>query len=288
MWEEQVEPILPALPSVAGAPTGAGAPSGPDAGYSTSPRPAASCDSERAAAHEVRRLRVFGLGESVVAQRLVDLDWHDPLATVGTRANLDGITVILRGRETPESRARLDAVQGLVVHALAEHLYSLTNEDLPTVVGRMLRDAGLTLAVAESCTGGLLGRRITDIPGSSDYFLGGIISYDNRVKTGLLGVPEPLLATKGAVSEEVAAAMAEGACRVIGSDCGLSTTGIAGPDGGSAEKPVGLVYIGSVVKGATAVERFLLFGERDQIRERAAFAALDLLRRRLLREISGP
>ena len=129
--------------------------------------------------------------------------------------------------------------------------------------------------------GGLLAKRLTDIPGSSDYFLGGVVAYDNRVKTALLGVPAGLLADKGAVSEEVAAAMAEGVCRATGSDCGVSTTGIAGPDGGSDEKPVGLVYVGTVVGGVTQVERLRLWGQRDQIRERAAFSALDLLRRRL-------
>ena len=267
MWEEQVEPLLAARQD-ADAPAGAGRP-GPAAGPS--------------AAHEVRRLRIFGLGESALAQMLSDLDWRDPEATLGTRANLDGLTLILRGRSTPEGRRKLDALQERVRTALGEQIYSLNNEDLQVVVGHQLRGAGLTVAVAESCTGGLLAKRFTDIPGSSDYFLGGVVAYDNRVKTELLGVPAELLAAKGAVSEEVAAAMAEGVCRATGSDCGVSTTGIAGPDGGSEQKPVGLVYVGSVVAGVTQVERLRLWGGRDQVRERAAFNALDLLRRRLAR-----
>jgi len=139
----------------------------------------------------------------------------------------------------------------------------------------------LTVSTAESCTGGLLAKRITDVPGSSDYFLGGVVAYDNRVKIGLLGVDASLLAQKGAVSEEVAIAMVEGVCHATGSDCGLSTTGIAGPDGGTQDKPVGLVYVGTSVRGATRVERLNLFGGRENIRERAAYTALDLLRRRL-------
>jgi nicotinamide-nucleotide amidase len=260
MWGNYVEPLL-----AAGSGTGSGA--------GTAGRPAA--------AHEVRRLRVFGVGESVLADALSDLDWHNPEATLGTRANLDGLTLILRGRSTPAGRRKLDALQKRVCDTFGDKVFSLTNEDLPVVVGNLLRSAGLKVAVAESCTGGLLAKHFTDIAGSSDYFLGGVVSYDNRVKTGLLGVSAELLAAKGAVSEDVAAAMAEGVCRATGADCGLSTTGIAGPDGGTDEKPVGLVYVGSVFRGVTQVERLRLFGGRDQVRERAAFSALDLLRRRL-------
>jgi nicotinamide-nucleotide amidase len=237
--------------------------------------------------HVVRRLRVFGLGESMIADSLADLDWRDPEATIGTRANLDGITIILRGSSTVESTRKLDRAQTRIRTEFEDQLYSLTNEDLQVVVGDLLRDAGLTVAVAESCTGGLIGKRLTEIPGSSDYYLGGVVAYHNRVKTEVLGVVQDLLAHKGAVSEEVAAAMAEGVHRVLGADCTLSTTGIAGPDGGSDQKPVGLVYVGSVVDGVTEVERFRLWGGREQIRERAAFSALDLLRRRLVSAIGA-
>ena len=119
------------------------------------------------------------------------------------------------------------------------------------------------------------------MPGSSDYFLGSVTAYDNQVKINLLGVPAGLLAQYGAVSEETAAAMAEQVCRLLGADCALSTTGIAGPEGGSPEKPVGLAYVGSVVDGVTVAERMVVPGQRDQVRERAAYGALDLLRRRL-------
>ena len=239
------------------------------------------------AIHVVRRLRVFGPGESMIAQALADLNWRDPEATIGTRANLDGITIILRGNSTAQSRRKLDEVQARIRAEFEDQLYSLTNEDLQVVVGVMLRNAGLTVAVAESCTGGLVGKRLTEIPGSSDYYVGGVIAYHNRAKTEVLGVAEDLLAHKGAVSEEVAAAMAEGVHRALGADCTLSTTGIAGPEGGSDQKPVGLVYVGSVVSNITQVERLSLFGQREQIRERAAFSALNVLRRRLAAGMNG-
>jgi nicotinamide-nucleotide amidase len=271
MWENHFEPLLGRHPGAAPH-TDRAAPPHADLG---------AAQDFPTAAHEVRRLRTFGLGESLLAERLSDLDWRDPEATIGTRADLAGVTLILRSRSTAEGRRKLDALQDHVRAALGEQLYSLTNEDLPVVVGDLLRGAALTVGVAESCTGGLLAKRFTDIPGSSDYFLGGVVAYDNRVKTGLLGVPAALLADKGAVSEEVAAAMAQGVCHATGSDCGVSTTGVAGPGGGSDEKPVGLVYVGTVVKGVTQVECLRLWGQRDQIRERAAFSALDQLRRRL-------
>jgi len=176
-------------------------------------------------------------------------------------------------------------VQQQVLAALGDRVYGDNGDELPEIAGALLRGAGLTVAVAESCTGGLLGKKLTDIAGSSDYFLGGVTAYDNRVKTQVLGVSAGLLADKGAVSEEVAAAMAEGVSRLLGADCALSTTGVAGPAGGTEAKPVGLVYVGSVVKGVTLVEQMRLPGQRDQVRERAAYAALDLLRRRLRREV---
>jgi nicotinamide-nucleotide amidase len=167
--------------------------------------------------------------------------------------------------------------------ALGDRVFGVDGPSLAEIAGMLLRQRGMTVSVAESCTGGLVGKRLTDIAGSSDYFLGGVVAYGNDAKTGLLGVPIQMLAEHGAVSSEVAAAMAEGCARLLASDCALSTTGVAGPGGGTEEKPVGLVYIGSVVDGVTEVERLMLWGRRDQIRERAALAAVDLLRRRLLR-----
>jgi nicotinamide-nucleotide amidase len=235
------------------------------------------------AGHAVRRIRVFGIGESMAAERLADLPWRGSDVEIGTRASLEDLTIILRGPATPEGTTRLDEIQARVCAALGERVLGVDGPGLPEIAGRLLLEAGLTVAVAESCTGGLVGKRFTDVPGSSDYFLGGVTAYSNEVKTKVLGVRETLLAEHGAVSAEVAGAMAEGVQRLLGSGCALSTTGVAGPGGGTEEKPVGLVFIGSVVKGVTEVERLRLWGRRDQTRERAALAALDLLRRRLLR-----
>jgi len=146
-------------------------------------------------------------------------------------------------------------------------------------------ESGSTLATAESCTGGLIAHLLTNVSGASGFFVGGVVAYSNRVKETILGVPPDVLAANGAVSAETATAMAEGVRRRLGADYGLAVTGIAGPGGGTTEKPVGLVYIGSVVKGVTLVEQIRLPGQRDQVRERAAYAALDLLRRRLRREV---
>ncbi len=234
--------------------------------------------------HAVRRIRTFGIGESMAAEMLSELSWRGTDLEIGTRAQLDGLTVVLRGPATREGVQRLDALQQRICEILGDRVFGVDSDGLPEITGGLLRRSGLTVAVAESCTGGLLAKRVTDVPGSSAYFIGGVIAYENEVKTKVLGVPVPLLAEHGAVSEEVAEAMVEGVAKLLGTDCALSTTGIAGPEGGSEEKPVGLVFIGSVVRGETEVERLRLFGRRDQIRERAAMAAIDLLRRRLLRD----
>ncbi len=234
--------------------------------------------------HAVRRIRTFGIGESMAAEMLSEFEWRGSEVEIGTRAQLDGLTIILRGTASPEGIEKLDATQARICAILGDRVFGVDSEGLPEITGGLLRQAGLTVAVAESCTGGLVAKRFTDVPGSSDYFVGGVTAYSNDVKTRILGVPARLLATHGAVSNEVAAAMAEGVRGLLCTDCSLSTTGIAGPGGGSEEKPVGLVFIGSVVRGITQVERLRLFGRRDQVRERAALAAVDLLRRRLLAE----
>lgn len=148
---------------------------------------------------------------------------------------------------------------------------------LDSAVADLLRESGLTLALAESCSGGLISKRITDIAGSSAYFLLGAVTYANSAKTSLLGVPEEMLATCGAVSREVAAAMASGVRKLAASDMALATTGIAGPDGGSSEKPVGTVYIALACQGDCQVYRYRFSGGRDEVRELTASAALELL-----------
>jgi nicotinamide-nucleotide amidase len=149
------------------------------------------------------------------------------------------------------------------------------------VVARLLRDRGATLAVAESCTGGLLGGRLTALPGSSAWFLGGVVSYADDAKAGVLGVPAAVLAAHGAVSAETARAMADGARRLLGADWALSVTGVAGPGGGTAAKPVGLVHIGCAGPGGTASAEHRFRGDRAAVRERSVVAALHMLRRAL-------
>ena len=141
-------------------------------------------------------------------------------------------------------------------------------------LGTLLLQRRLTLAVAESCTGGMIGAAITRVPGSSAYFKGGIIAYSNEIKEKVLGVPEGLLETKGAVSAEVAEAMAEGAIKLCGSSCGIAVSGIAGPDGGSADKPVGLVFIGICLREQVRSFEFRFTGDREEIRKEATKAGL--------------
>lgn len=148
---------------------------------------------------------------------------------------------------------------------------------LDRAVADLLRKSGLSLSLAESCSGGLISKRITDIAGSSEYFLLGAVTYANSAKMGVLGVPEELLLRHGAVSPEVAVAMASGVRDLAGSDLAIATTGIAGPDGGSREKPVGTVYIALIDGNGCQVHRYQFAGGRDEVRELTAIAALELL-----------
>ncbi|MGD8998109.1 MAG: CinA family protein [Anaerolineae bacterium] len=158
---------------------------------------------------------------------------------------------------------------------------SPTEEDLEITVGRLLREQGLTLATAESCTGGLVSHRITNVPGSSDYYRGSITAYADDVKATLLGVRRETLAEHGAVSEQAAREMARGVREALGTDVAVSVTGIAGPGGGTAEKPVGLVYIALTATDGEWAERHVWAGDRRDSKARSADAALDLLRRYL-------
>jgi PncC family amidohydrolase len=155
-------------------------------------------------------------------------------------------------------------------------------EETPqALVGRLLRQAGMTLALVESCTGGLIAHRITNVPGSSDYFVGGIVSYSNDIKERVLGVQQTTLRNHGAVSEVTALEMARGGRRVCRADVALAVTGLAGPGGGTPEKPVGLVYVALAAPDGDWVERHVWDGDRQENKERSAEAALDLLRRYL-------
>jgi nicotinamide-nucleotide amidase len=185
----------------------------------------------------------------------------------------------------PERQARLQAMVARLAELAGDAVYTTREEDtLESVVGDLLRAAGATLTAAESCTGGLLSQRITSVAGSSDYFLGGAVTYSNELKTKLAGVPAALIAEHGAVSEPVARAMADGVRGTLGSDWGVGITGVAGPGGGTPEKPVGTVHIAVAGPRDGEVEhrRLRLPGDRDRVRQFSAQIALEMLRRRLL------
>jgi nicotinamide-nucleotide amidase len=192
------------------------------------------------------------------------------------------VRLLGRGATRALAEAALAPVEAEVRAALGADCYGQDDDLLEAVVGRLLLERGWTVSVAESCTGGLVGHRLTNIAGSSRYVERGVIVYSNRAKEDLLGVPEPLLRAHGAVSAPVAQAMAAGVCRISGSPCGLAVTGVAGPDGGSAEKPVGTVYIGCATPAGVETRRCFFAGDRVAIKWQSSQAALDMLRRRLV------
>jgi nicotinamide-nucleotide amidase len=233
----------------------------------------------RVPAADRRLLRLYGVVESEFVQAF---DALDPAARaqaeVGVCARAGELEVSVRA---PAGTGAVLAVEAGLVGAFGDAVYSRDGRPAEEVAAEALLARGWTLAVAESCTGGLLGARLTARAGASAWFRGGVVAYDNAVKRDLLGVPEEVLVRHGAVSPECAVAMAEGARRVVGADWALSVTGVAGPGGGTPEKPVGLVYLGVAGPwGAEALEdRFR--GDRERIRERAVAIALHLLRRAL-------
>jgi nicotinamide-nucleotide amidase len=229
-------------------------------------------------------VRTSGIPESSLAERLVEIEQDIAPLSLAYLPGLEGVDLRLSAwnLESSEADRRLRDAADLLRARAGEWVYGEDESDLAALVLDRLRSQGSRLAVAESCTGGLLGARITEIPGSSDVFVGGVIAYDNAPKIELLGVPAALLAEHGAVSEPVTRAMAQGAARRFGVGAALSITGIAGPGGGSPSKPVGTVWFGCVLDEAVETWRVLFVGTRHEIRARAAQAALMRLYRRLL------
>jgi nicotinamide-nucleotide amidase len=242
--------------------------------------------SERAGAVRVVRrvLRVAGLGESAVDERIAPVytQYRNPQTTIlFTNTDIE-IHLTAQAKTEPEAELLLDGLAGQIEERLGEAVFAFRGETMEEVVGLRLAVGGFTLATAESCTGGLIAHRLTEVPGSSTYFMEGVVTYSNEAKTRLLGVPAELIESRGAVSAEVAEAMAEGVKRRAGTDFGLSVTGVAGPGGGTEEKPVGLVYVALADDAHTEHRRLMLPGDRHLIRWRASQFALDLLRRRLI------
>lgn len=231
-------------------------------------------------------LRTIGLAESDLGARIADLMQRGRNPEVGTAANLGVIAIRIAATagSRRQAQALIEADETELRARLGRCVFGQDDDTLAAVVGRLLSAAGQTVSTAESCTGGLIAEQLTDVSGSSVYYVGGAVAYSNELKTRLLGVDPDLIARHGAVSEPVAQAMARGAVERFGSDHAIAVTGIAGPTGGTAERPVGLVYVAIADRSGAIVRRLLLGRDtpRDVIRQRAAAAALNMLRERLL------
>ena len=239
---------------------------------------------------ETRTIHTFGLLEGEIDNRIKGIIPAASPFRLGLLASPLGVSVSLTrseqkerrrvGKRTPMKTATsLDSLMDDVIAKLGEHVFSIDGQTMEEVVGQRLRARRFTIALAESCTGGLIAHRLTQVPGSSAYVDRGVVCYDNRAKIELLGVSESLLKKYGAVSVQVAKAMAQGIRTRSKVDVGLSVTGIAGPGGGTARKPVGRVYVGLATSEGTSTKTFQFYGEREAIKLRSSQGALDVLRR---------
>lgn len=231
-----------------------------------------------------RVLKACGISESTLDQRIGDYFREMRNPTIGVLAHRGEIHVRLtcKGDDPQRIGAQLDDLEDKIRERLGHLIFARDEEVMEAVVGRLLRQRGATLAVAESCTGGLVASRLTDVSGSSDYFESGVVAYSLAAKQALLDVPRALLEQYGAVSLPVATAMAEGVRRRGGTTFGLATTGVAGPTGGTPEKPVGLVWVALAWEGGSSGRDFRLLGDREMIKHRGSQMALEMLRRHLL------
>src|SRR5438094_1048709 len=231
-----------------------------------------------------RVLRVAGLGESAVDEKIAPIytRYENPQTTILFNSSEIEIHLRAHGRTEADAEALLDDLSLKIEEALGNSVFSCRGETMEEVVGRRLSITGFTLAVAESCTGGLIAQRLTGVPGSSKYFIEGLVTYSNESKTRLLGVDKELIREFGVVSQQVARDMARGVRHRANTEFGLAVTGIAGPHGGTKEKPIGLVYIALADDAHTEHKRLMLPGDRALIRWRASQTALDMLRRRLI------
>ena len=224
-----------------------------------------------------------GLPESILYQSVEHLINDMPEVTVAFQPSALGVKLRTTA-SGPDASGALKRFADVARPLIGDALYAEEDIGLETVLGQMLKDRGQTVALAESCTGGLAAKRLTDISGSSAYVMGGVVAYDNSAKINLLGVDSGLIEQHGAVSEQVARAMANGARQRFDSDYALSITGVAGPTGGTDDKPVGLVWFGLAMRdGETVTEEKRFLGNREMVRERAAQHALNLLRLHLIK-----
>lgn len=234
---------------------------------------------------EHRILKTTGIPESVLWEEIGSVAPFEEYVKVASLPSLLGVRIrfTANGKDLKETTAKLDAAEKLLRQKIGHHIFAVDDETLEGNIGVWLKENRQTLAVAESCTGGLIGHRLTNVSGSSEYFLEGAVTYSNEAKQARLGVDPALIEAHGAVSSEVANAMAEGIRQKAGSDFGLAVTGIAGPTGGTPDKPVGLVFVAVTGADGTRCVKFRFHQDRVRNKERAAQAALNLLRLYLLK-----
>jgi len=232
----------------------------------------------------IRKLKCFGAGESQLAQMLGNMMERGRNPQINCTVSFGVITLHIIASAADRSHAQymVEQDETHLRNILGNLVYGVEEQTLAEVVGQQLISKNKTLSVAESCTGGLVSKLITDIPGSSQYFKAGLVTYSNEAKKSELGVPEEMLRQYGAVSEQVAAAMAKGALSKEQTDYAISITGISGPEGGSEQKPVGLVYIGVASAQDCAVNKFIFAHDRELMRVRSSQTALNLLRLKML------
>ena len=232
-----------------------------------------------------RTLLTAGIGESTLHEKVGDLsDLLGPTLRLAYLPSTSGVRLRMTatGADRASANQRLDVLEARLRDRAGRYIYGTDDDSLEAAVGRLLKEQGLTIAVAESCTGGLVAHRLTNVPGSSAYFVGGVVAYSNGVKMHQLGVEEAALAEHGAVSEVVAQQMAQGVRSHLNADIGLATTGVAGPSGGTPDKPVGTVWLGYADADGAEALLLRLVHDRDMNKELSATAALDLVRRRVL------
>ena len=223
---------------------------------------------------QVRRIHTIDIPESKLAELICDIEINEEidLAFIPMTGTID---LLISGWD----RVSVDSLYDLLREKVAPFVWGVDEDTLPDLIQRLMKQKRLSLAVAESCTGGLIQKMLTDVPGASDYFQGGIVAYSNRAKLELLGVSETTLRDFGAVSEETAGEMATGVSRVFETDLGISVTGIAGPEGGTESKPVGTVSFAISYRGTVETATILFQGNRNGVRERAAYYLLNMLRK---------
>ena len=230
-------------------------------------------------------LRTTGLPESRVAEKLKDImkKSKNPQVSLLAHENIVDIRMVAKARDEKTIEKMNERMGKRISKRLGNYIFGTGKQTLEEVIGYLLYMRKKTIAVAESCTGGLISHRLTNVPGSSNYFLGSVVAYSDKIKRERLGVKKTTLEKYGAVSEKAAEEMAKGAKKLIRSDFGLGITGIAGPTGATKEKPIGLIYIALAYKDKVETREFKFRGEREVIKAKAANAALDMVRRHLLK-----